>query len=76
MRGFPLCNRVFLGKQCWTYASKGEIFWTKVIHGSSSKMRERYGVGVCKNIIMGWDLVSSRVSFEMGNWRIKFWNDR
>ena len=44
---------------------------------SSCKVSERYGVWVQKNIIKGWNTISRRVTFEVGNGRrVKLWKDK
>ncbi|RVW28347.1 putative ribonuclease H protein [Vitis vinifera] len=43
----------------------------------SKEVRGGYGVGLCKTIRKLWDVVSSKLSFSVGNRkRIKFWKDK
>lgn len=40
-------------------------------------VREAYGVDLWKAIRNGWEVVSNRMGFKVGNGqRVKFWNDR
>ena len=39
----------------------------------SREVREVYGVGLWKGIRINWDIVSTRISFLVGNgWRVRF----
>ena len=43
----------------------------------SQEVREWYGVGLWKEIRKDWHLISSRLSFVVGNERrVKFWKDK
>ena len=43
----------------------------------SKEMREEFGVSFWKSIRKEWSLMSSRISFLVGNGRrVKFWKDK
>ena len=79
-------NKALLGKWSWIYANEKEAFRNQVIRGKygeercgwcSWEVREGYGVGLGKAIRKLGHLVSSRISFVVGNGqRVSFWKDK
>ena len=63
-----------------------EAFWRQIISGKYGDLeggwcfkepRGGYGVGLWKTIRKLWDVISSKLSFSVGNGkRIKFWKDK
>ena len=81
-----ILNKAFLCKWSRRFANERGDFWNQVIRGKfgeeqggwcSKEVRSGYGVGLWKAIRREWHVVSSRLSFVVGNGqRLKFWKDR
>ena len=75
-------KKAFLCKWNWRFANERGAFWNQVIRGKfgeeqggwcSKEVRGGYGVGLWKTIRREWIVVSSRLSFLVGNGqRVKF----
>ena len=86
VRHLHLLNKALLCKWIWRFASEREAFWRQIISGKygnlegdwcSKEVRGGYGVGLWKTIRKLWDVISSKLSFSVGNGkRIKFWKDK
>ena len=78
-------NKTFLCKWSWGFANERGAFWNQVIRGKygekqggwcSKEVRDVYSVRLWKAIRKEWHVVSSRLSFVVGNGqRVKFWKD-
>ena len=81
-----MLNKAFLGKWTWHFATEREAYWNQVIRGKyeedrggwcSHEVREGYTVGLWKTIRKLGHLVSTRLSFVVGNGqRISFRKDK
>lgn len=79
-------NKAFLCKWNWRFANERGALWNQVIRAKygekqrgwcSKEERGGYGMGLCKAIRREWHVVSSRLSFVVGNGqRVRFWKDR
>ena len=86
VKSLAMLNKALLGKWSWRYANEKEAFWNQVIRGKygeerggwcSREVRDGYGVGPWKAIRKLGNLVSSRISFVVGNGqRVSFWKDK
>lgn len=76
VKSLALLDKALLGKWSWHFANEKEAFWNQVIRGQIwggtwwvvfAGVREGYGVGLWKAIRKFGHLVSSRISFVVGN---------
>ena len=78
-------NKVLLSKWYWHFGSEKGAHWHNVIREKYGELkggwcldevRGGYGLGVWKGIWRWWPIVSSSVSFGVGNrHRVRFWRD-
>ena len=86
VNSLAILNKALLGKWSWHFTNEREAFWNQVIRGKheeersgwySCEVREGYGVGLWKAIRKLWHLISSSLSFAVGNGqRVSFWRDK
>ena len=76
VQSLAMLNKALLGNWMWRFANKREAFWNQVIRGKyredqggwlSREVREGHGVRLWKAIRNLGHLVSSRISFVVGN---------
>ena len=85
VKSLSMLNKALLCKWSWCFANEREALWNQVIRGKyaeeqggwcSRDVREGYGVGLWKAIKKLEHIVSSRLSFVVGNsQRVSFWKD-
>ena len=79
---FSTLNKALLCKLSCRFANKRGVFWNQVNKGKhgedrwgwcSREVKDGYGVGLWKAIRKEWHIVSTRLSFVVGNGRrVKF----